>query len=61
MQLRDAFIDAKRRHVKIRYLTEITKQNLHYCKQLISVADEFRHLNGIKGNFYISEQEYTAP
>ena len=61
MQLRDAFIDAKRRHVKIRYLTEITKQNLHYCKQLISVVDEFRHLNGIKGNFYVSEQEYTAP
>ena len=61
MQLRDAFFDAKRRHVKIRYITEITKNNLHYCKQLISVVDEFRHLNGIKGNFYVSKQEYAAP
>ena len=25
------------------------------------LVDEFRHLNGIKGSFYISEQEYAAP
>ena len=60
-RLKDAFIDAKKRHVKIRYITEITKHNLDYCKELISVVDELRHLNGIKGNFYISEQEYGAP
>jgi two-component system, OmpR family, sensor histidine kinase VicK len=61
MRLRDAFVDAKRRHVTIRYITEITKDNLHYCKEMISVVDELRHLNGIKGNFYLSEQEYAAP
>ena len=60
-RLRDAFVDAKRRHVTIRYITEITKDNLHYCKEMISVVDELRHLNGIKGNFYLSEQEYAAP
>ena len=60
-RLKDTFIDAKKRHVKIRYITEITKHNLDYCKELISVVDELRHLNGIKGNFYISEQEYGAP
>ncbi|MGB8934822.1 MAG: hypothetical protein WCC17_06930 [Candidatus Nitrosopolaris sp.] len=60
-RLKDAFIDAKRRHVRIRYITEITKDNLDYCKELTSAVDELRHLNGIKGNFYISEQEYAAP
>ncbi|MRN61643.1 MAG: hypothetical protein FIO03_06280 [Nitrosopumilales archaeon] len=61
IRLRDAFIDAKRRHITIRYITEITKDNLRYCKELISLVDELRHLNGIKGNFYVSEQEYAAP
>ena len=61
IRLRDAFIDARRRHVTIRYITEITKDNLHYCREMISVVDELRHLNGIKGNFYVSEQEYVAP
>jgi two-component system, OmpR family, sensor histidine kinase VicK len=60
-RLRDAFLGAKIRGIKIRYLTEITKENLNYCKQLISVADELRHLVGIKGNFYVSEKEYAAP
>ncbi len=60
-QLRDAFLDAKKRGIKIRYLTEITKDNLRYCKELMPLVDELRHLNGIKGSFYISEQEYAAP
>ena len=60
-QLRDAFFDAKKRGIKIRYLTEITKDNLRYCKELMPLVGELRHLNGIKGSFYISEQEYGAP
>jgi two-component system sensor histidine kinase VicK len=60
-QLRDAFLDAKKRGIKIRYLTEITKDNLRYCKELMPLVEEFRHLAGIKGSFYISEQEYAAP
>ena len=43
------------------YLTEITKDNLSYCKRLVKIASELRHLDGIKGNFYISETEYLAP
>jgi signal transduction histidine kinase len=60
-QLRYAFLDAKTRGVKIRYLTEITKDNLRYCKELVSLVSELRHLDGIKGSFYINEQEYAAP
>ncbi|MGB8934870.1 MAG: hypothetical protein WCC17_07175 [Candidatus Nitrosopolaris sp.] len=60
-QIRDAFIDAKRRGVTIRYITEITKTNLRYCEELMSIVDELRHLDGVKGNFCVSEQEYVAP
>jgi two-component system, OmpR family, sensor histidine kinase VicK len=59
-EIRDAFIDAKKRGVTIRYITEITKNNVGYCKELMSVA-ELRHLDGIKGNFYVTEDEYVAP
>jgi signal transduction histidine kinase len=60
-QLRDALIDTKSKGIKVRYLTEITKDNLHYCKELLSLVDELRHLTGIRGNFYVSENEYAAP
>jgi hypothetical protein len=60
-ELREAFLDAKRRGVKLRYITEITEDNVWYCKELINIVDELRHLEGIKGNFYLSETEYIAP
>lgn len=62
MALKNAFTDAKKRGVKLRYVTEITKDNVSYCKQLLTtMVDELRHLDGIKGNFYISETTYLAP
>jgi two-component system sensor histidine kinase VicK len=59
--IRGAFSDAKKRGVKLRYLTEISKENASFCKELISLVDEMRHLDGIKGNFMLSESEYLAP
>ena len=59
--IKKAFLDAKRRSVKLRYLTEITKDNISYCKELMTIVDELRHLEGIKGNFMISETEYLSP
>jgi two-component system, OmpR family, sensor histidine kinase VicK len=59
--LKEAFLDAKKRGVRLRYITEITKDNVSYCKQLMTMVDELRHLDGIKGNFYISETGYLAP
>jgi two-component system, OmpR family, sensor histidine kinase VicK len=56
------FLDAKRRGIKTRYLTEITNDNISHIKELMRIAvDELRHLDGIKGNFMISEGEYLAP
>ena len=45
----------------MRYLTEITDANISHCNQLMSIVDDVRHLDGIKGNFMVSEIEYLAP
>jgi len=59
--IRKAFLEAKNRSVRLRYITEITKENVSYCKGLMSMVDELRHLEGIKGNFMLSEKEYLSP
>jgi len=46
-------LKANRRGVNFRYITEVTKDNISYCKELSEFA-EVRHLNGVKGNFEIS-------
>ena len=57
--VRQGFIDFKKRGVKIRSITEITKENLEYCKQLENYV-QLRHLGGVRGNFAVSETEYVA-
>src|ERR1700739_3873844 len=47
--------------VRLRVLTEITAENISYCKQLTTLVDELRHADGIKGSFYVNEEEYLAP
>jgi hypothetical protein len=59
--IKRSFVDARNRGVKLRYLTEIQDANISYCKELMSIVDEVWHLDGIKGNFMISEIEYVAP
>jgi two-component system sensor histidine kinase VicK len=50
----------KRRGVKLRYVTEITRENISYCKELMKIS-EVRHTDGIKGNFEVSDgKEYVA-
>jgi two-component system, OmpR family, sensor histidine kinase VicK len=58
--VRKAFIDVKNRGIKTRFITEITKDNLHYCKELMRVVNEVRHLDGVKGNFAVTETEYVS-
>jgi hypothetical protein len=52
--------DIKKRGLKVRYITDITKDNVKYCKHLMDFAFEIRHLDGIKANFSVSETEYLA-
>jgi len=61
-ELKRAFYAAKKRGVRLRYITEITAENVSFCKELsTSIVNELCHLDGIKGNFYVSETEYIAP
>ena len=58
--LRNAYISARKRGVKIQWVTEITKDNVRYCKEAMNLEIEIRHLDGIKGNFAVSENVYIA-
>ena len=55
-----ALINLKSRGVRFRQITEITKDNLSFSKELMKVAD-VRHIDGAKANFMTSENEYLAP
>jgi hypothetical protein len=54
------YMDVKRRGGKIRLITEITKDNIHQCKELMKIVDELRHLDGLIGGIAVSELEYMA-
>jgi two-component system sensor histidine kinase VicK len=56
----DGYRDIRRRGGKIRLITEITSENINYCKELMNLVDEFRHLDGIKGGLAVSEREFMA-
>jgi sugar-specific transcriptional regulator TrmB len=50
----------KERGAKIRFITDITKEDIPYCKEAMKFA-ELRHLDEIKGNFGVHDRvEYTA-
>ena len=59
-EYRNGYINIRRRGAKIRAFTEITKENIHYCKELMELVDELRHLDGVKGGMAVSESEYMA-
>jgi two-component system, OmpR family, sensor histidine kinase VicK len=56
---RDAYEDMKSKGVKIRWVTDITKDNLTHCKDLMQYA-EVRHISCLDENFRVSETEYIA-
>lgn len=44
----------QKRGIKLKYVTEITKENIVYCKELMKIS-EVCHADGIKGNFEVSD------
>ncbi|HEU4605065.1 MAG TPA: HAMP domain-containing sensor histidine kinase [Nitrososphaera sp.] len=56
---RSELVDARERGVAIRIVTEVTKENLSYCKGLAELCD-LCHIEGIKANFGVSEFEYLS-
>src|SRR6188472_879722 len=57
---RKLLFDLKKGDRKVRYITDITKDNVKYCKQLMHFFDEIRHIDGLRANFSVSEKEYLA-
>jgi signal transduction histidine kinase len=50
----------KNRGLKLRYVTDITKDNVEYVREMLGFS-EIRHLDGLKGNFEVADQkEYVA-
>src|SRR5215831_1207843 len=46
----------KNQDVRLRQITEITKDNMSYCKALMKIS-ELRHLDGVKGKIELSDTE----
>ncbi len=51
---------ARNRGVKVRCVTEVTKDNIHHCKEFRKIVDELRHLEGLKGSIVVSESEFIG-
>jgi hypothetical protein len=59
--VRKALIEIAKRGVRIRTITDITKDNISYCKILVEDGHQLRHLPGIKSIFRILDRmEYTS-
>ena len=56
-EIRKAMQKAKTKGTRIRLITEITKENLNSCKEIMKFV-EVRHLDKVIGNFIISDKEY---
>ena len=54
-----AFQELKRRGIRLRFIAEITKDNIPYCKDLMKIF-ELRHLDEVKGNFGVADGKYYA-
>jgi signal transduction histidine kinase len=52
--IKEAYMDLKRRGIKVRMITEITNDNLADTKEFMKMA-EVRHLERILGNFVIAD------
>jgi two-component system, OmpR family, sensor histidine kinase VicK len=54
--INDTLFNFKNQGVRLRQITEITKDNMSYCKMLMKIA-ELRHLDGVKGKIELSDTE----
>jgi two-component system, OmpR family, sensor histidine kinase VicK len=58
-EIKKAILEAKTRGTRLRFITEMTKENISYTKAFVPSV-ELRHLDGVKGNFGVSDTEYIA-
>ena len=56
-------IAAKNSRIKQRYLVEVAKDNIPYCRNLMDIVaqnDNFRHSDEVEANSIVSEREYLG-
>ncbi|MDQ3868463.1 MAG: hypothetical protein M3250_02765, partial [Thermoproteota archaeon] len=58
--IRKAIIASKNKGIRQRYIIEITKENIKYCKDLMKLVDDIRHSDRIEANFGLNEIEYLG-
>ncbi len=58
--IRKAIIASKNKGIRQRYIIEITKENIKYCKELMKLVDDVRHSDKIEANFGLNEIEYLG-
>ena len=52
---------ARNRNLKQRYIFQITKESVRYCKELMATGNnELRHMDDIEANFAVNEKEYLG-
>jgi two-component system, OmpR family, sensor histidine kinase VicK len=54
-----AFREFNPKGIKLRFIAEITKDNIPYCRELMKIC-ELRHLDEVKGNFGIVDGLYYS-
>jgi two-component system, OmpR family, sensor histidine kinase VicK len=58
--IKKAIIAAKTNGIRQRYIVEITKENIQYCKELMRLVKDLRHSDQIEANFGLNEIEYLG-
>jgi two-component system sensor histidine kinase VicK len=59
-EVKNAYYELNKRGVKIRWITDMTKENISSCKEIMKIA-ELRHLDDVKGGFVVSDEKvYVA-
>jgi hypothetical protein len=54
-----ALLDCKKRGVKVRFVTEITRENVSYCRKLMGIV-ELAHAIDARGMMAVSDSEFAG-
>jgi two-component system sensor histidine kinase VicK len=58
--LKNAFANALSRGVRVRMITEITKDNLIPLKENLSLISELKHMEGVMGLYVVTDTHYIS-
>lgn len=58
--VREGMIKRKREGIKPRVVTDVTDKNIHQVKELSECFSEIRHLDDVKGQFFVTDFAYNA-